>query len=304
MSKLWQVEIEVPATVSNLGPGFDCMGMSVGMANKIRARAAPAWSFSCLGPWGAGISKGPDNLLRRSYERSLADFGGVGPCLEVEMEIEVPPGRGFGSSATAVAAGLALGKILGGFEVSARQLARLGAEIEGHPDNVVPALFGGFCLCVGADGQFLRFDPPANLVLIALFPEQEVSTAEARRALPGEIALPAAVFNLSRSAALAASFITGKLQWLRDLDLVRDRLHQEVRSKGIPHFHRAVDVGLKAGALGVCISGSGPAVLALCSEESDLREISRAMATVLAPVECRVLRPRGRGVLDWREFVG
>jgi homoserine kinase len=296
------VELEVPATLSNLGPGFDCFGLSLDLTNHVRARPAERRSLVFSGRFAQGLSGGPESLLWRALDRCCERFRLERPSLAVEVEVRVPPGRGLGSSATAVAAGLALAVAGGGKAPEADRLCALGTELEGHPDNIVPALCGGLCLCLEG-GRHLRFEPPAELEVLALSPASEVSTAEARLALPELVPLRDAVFNLGRAAALAAALVSGRLEVIRGLDLVRDRLHQNVRARHIPGFDAAVEAGMGAGALGVCISGSGPTVLTLCAAgDGNAGNAARAVQEVLArhglPTELRSLHPSGRGVLE------
>src|SRR5262245_559800 len=183
-----RLELAVPATVSNLGPGFDCFGLSLDLANRVHAEPARTRSLRFCGPFQAGLDSGPDSLLWRSLERCAERFGMQVPRLAVEVEVEVPPGRGLGSSATAVAAGIGLAVHFGGGKISVAELCALGTELEGHPDNVVPALLGGLCLCLEG-GRHLRFEAPAGLELMALIPDSEVSTAQARKALPSSVPL-------------------------------------------------------------------------------------------------------------------
>jgi homoserine kinase len=295
------LELDVPATLSNLGPGFDCFGLSLDLANRIRARPAERRGLRFTGLWGDGLPVDGESLIWRSLDRCAERFGLEPPPLSIEVELHVPPGRGLGSSATAVAAGLALACAFGGHRPPAEELCSLGAWIEGHPDNVVPALRGGLCLCLEG-GRHLRFEPPPDLAVVAVIPAAEVSTAEARAALPSSVPLRDAVENLSRASMLAASLVTGRLSSIRELDLMRDRLHQAVRSRHIPGFAEAVEAGLDAGALGVCISGSGPTVLGLCSNGAGCQAavgaaIRAALEQAGARAEVRHLRPSSAGVL-------
>jgi homoserine kinase len=300
MERMREVHFEVPATVSNLGPGFDCFGMAVDLVNRVRARPAPGWCMRTSGEWGRQLPSGPENLLRRAYERAAQHFGLELPALDVHVDVAVPPGRGLGSSATAVAAGLALAARMARHELPELDLAALGAALEGHPDNVVPALFGGLCLCL-PDGAHLRFEPPSGLRLVALSPANEVSTEAARRALPRTVPLEHAVFNLGHASLLAAALVTGRLEAIRELELLADRLHQPVRGALIPGLGEAIEAGHEAGALGVCISGSGPTVLALCGAGGEEQAVAAAVSAALerkgTPVSVRLLAPRAAGAL-------
>jgi homoserine kinase len=201
------------------------------------------------------VSYGRENLCVQAFERLHSADG-----FTFRIRSEIPLVGGLGSSASAIVAGLMAADHL--FELDADVLS-LATELEGHPDNVAAALLGGFVVC--ADGRADRFEAPTGLEALAVVPEQPVRTPAARAALPGEVALDDAVFNVAHGALLTMGLLTG------DWDLLarglQDRLHEQRRSELFP---RSYELALRAkdlGALGATISGAGPTVLVWCFYE-------------------------------------
>jgi homoserine kinase len=210
-----------------------------------------------LDPGGLDVSTGRDNLVVRAFE-SLHSADGIA----FRLRSEIPLARGLGSSAAAIVAGLFAADHLFELALSREQMLVAATELEGHPDNVAAAIYGGFVVCgAGQDGAPLaaRFDPPDGLEGIAVIPPEEVSTKLARAAIPAEISLADAVANVSSAALLVLGLQSA------DLDLVArglgDRIHQPRRRHLYPRSMEIVDTARDLGALGATISGAGPTVL-------------------------------------------
>jgi homoserine kinase len=243
--------VRVPASSANLGPGFDCMAAAVGLHLQVQVRETGQFAVQT----DLAVPRGRENLCVQAFERLHPADG-----FEFRIESEIPLAGGLGSSAAAIVAGLMAADHL--FELDADLLA-LASELEGHPDNVAAALHGGFVVC--ADGQATRFDPPTGLEAIAIVPEQAVRTEAAREALPEEVPLGEAVFNVAHTALLTLGLARG------DWDLVarglRDSLHQERRARLFPRSYELAMRARELGALGATISGAGPTVLVWCFYE-------------------------------------
>jgi homoserine kinase len=213
------------------------------------------------------IPHGRENLCVRAFERLHSADG-----FTFRISSEIPFAGGLGSSAAAIIAGLMAADHL--FELDAELLA-LAAELEGHPDNVAAALFGGFVVC--ADGEAVRMEPPTGLEALAVVPEQAVRTTAARAALGEHVALTDAVFNVGHGALLTLGLAGG------DLDLIarglHDRLHQAQRAELFPQSFELIGRARELGALGATISGAGPTVLFWCSYEQ-----TGAVAAGLGPL--------------------
>jgi homoserine kinase len=201
------------------------------------------------------VSTGRENLCVRAFERLHSADG-----IEFRVRSGIPLSGGLGSSAAAIVAGLMAADHM--FELDADLLA-LASELEGHPDNVAAALLGGFVVC--ADGDATRFDPPTGLEALAVVPEEAVRTRAARAALPAEVPIEEAVFNVAHGALLTLGLARG------DWDLLarglHDRLHQERRAHLFPRSFELAGRARELGALGATISGAGPTVLVWCFYE-------------------------------------
>jgi homoserine kinase len=233
------------------------------------------------------------NLL--AYQAATGLYRRLGrpaPPLALELRTAIPRSGGLGGSAAAIVGGLAAANALEGGPFDHRALLDLAVELEGHPDNVSAALFGGLVITVhGRDGLIAkRLDPPPTLSAVVVVPRQSISTKAARGVLPTHLTVPDVVFNLSRTALFVAAFQTGDWALLRDA--MDDRLHQPARGGIFPPLFPTIEAALGAGAHGAALSGSGAAIIALATERHD--EISGAMRAAAerhgAPCDSIILR--------------
>jgi len=266
--------IVVPCSTSNLGAGFDAVGLALGGPDFL-VRATP-------GGTGLRISKisgeGVDRLARDSTNRvvqaawAAARAAGVDPAelnADLEMHSSIPLARGLGSSAAAAVAGALLADRLLGGKVGEANVLAVAVEMEGHPDNVLPSLRGGLQVAVrdGSGAVQACAVPLGGPVRAALFiPDEELSTSAARAVLPRQVTLQDAVFNLSRAALLVAALATGRLDLLGEA--MSDRLHQPARATLLPWLPALLAEARAAGAAGAALSGAGTTVCALCAPET------------------------------------
>jgi len=246
--------IRVPASSANLGPGYDVLAAAVSLMLELEVEETGGFS---LDAGGLDVSTGRDNLVVRAFE-SLRSADGIA----FQLRSEIPLARGLGSSAAAIVAGLFAADHLYELALSKEEMLAKATAIEGHPDNVAAAIYGGFVICGTGEGggpRAVRFDPPGGLEGIAVVPVEEVSTERAREAIPSDVPLVDAVTNVSAAARLVLGLQTA------DLDLVAaglaDRLHQPYRRELYPRSMELVDEATALGALGATISGAGPTVL-------------------------------------------
>jgi len=275
------VVVDVPATTANLGPGFDCLGAALDLNNRFAMRCIEGdgerFELVIEGSEGSHLRGGPDNLVYRAAQRVWKEAGETPLGLEARVQLAVPPARGLGSSATAIVAGLIGANALVGEPLSTEKLLELAIDIEGHPDNVVPSLLGGLCLTARAASQrwrVLRCEWSPAVKAVVAIPSIRLSTAEARRAMPRSIPIPDAVLNLG-----ALTLLLQGLRWGHgDLiaDGMHDRIHEPYRWGLIQGGQAVRQAALEAGAWGCVISGAGPTVLALASQER-AQAISEAM---------------------------
>jgi homoserine kinase len=290
------VLVRVPATAANLGPGFDSLGLALGLFNTVEAwPLAPFPSPNGRGEGGEAhlidgegadtLPRGAQNLVRRSMAAAAARAGVSLPPLGVRQVNAIPLARGLGSSSAAIVGGCVAANELLGRPLSPDDLLSVAAEMEGHPDNVAPALFGGLTVCY-ASGQgtsCLRLEPKDPPRAVVAIPDYEVETEKARQALPDAVPRLDAVLNVGHAAAVVAAFASGRYDALRAA--TEDRLHQPYRAHLVPGMNEAIAAALEAGALGACLSGSGPTIIAFAHERQDA--IAEAMEQALAKVGVR-----------------
>ena len=246
--------VRVPASSANLGPGYDAMAAAMAMHLELEVEEAGEFSFDS---GGLEVPSGRDNLIVRAFE-SLRPADGIA----FRLRSEIPLTRGLGSSSAAIVAGLFAADHLYELALSKEEMLARATEIEGHPDNVAAAIYGGFVVCgTGEDGvpTAARFDPPEGLEGIVVIPPEEVSTERAREAIPAQVPLADAVANVSAAAMLVLGLRSA------DLDLLsrglHDSIHQDRRRDLYPRSMEIVDSARGLGALGATISGAGPTVL-------------------------------------------
>lgn len=259
--------VAVPASSANLGPGFDAIGLALDL--WVRATVQPAMQFSVSFKAGAYVptNAGFENEIVRGLERILG--AGVRPPVSILVENAIPLGKGLGASAAGAVLGLTIGAALADVPPPESVLARHASELEGHPDNALPALLGGVVIAAmpaGEDPAYLRFDPPAGLAAVVVTPRIVLPTAAARALLPASYERSDVVFNVQRASLLAASLATGDLHALRVA--TGDRVHQPYRAPLVPGFDEMLGFSLP-GLYAIALSGAGPSVIALVSGESE-----------------------------------
>lgn len=257
--------VMVPATSANLGPGFDCMGIALEIYNTVEAEIIPEGLEIITKGRDAGMITGDrNNLIYRAMEKvfELVDFHP--PGIRITSYNRIPVARGLGSSAASTAAGIILGNMLSGNQLELDDLIELGTRIEGHPDNIVPAILGGMTISYLQEGrrvQYIQMGFPDTLRLVLMVPNYILPTAEARKVLPKSVELKDAVFNVSRAALMVAALATQQLHHLRYA--VQDKLHQPYREPLIPGMEQIFEESYNAGARAVFLSGAGSTLIAL-----------------------------------------
>lgn len=263
------VRVSVPATSANLGPGFDSLGLALSLRDELTAEVTPGGlEVDVRGTGADGVPRDESHLVVRSMRAAFDLMGAQPPGLRLSCENVVPHARGLGSSSAAIVAGvvLARGLVAGGTLLADDQaLFRLAARIEGHPDNVAPALFGGFTISGrDDDGEFYAVgsavDPRVRAVVFV--PPSPVSTEVARGLLPAEVPHGDAAADAGRAALLVAA-LGGQPEHL--LRATRDYLHQSYRRPAMPDSLDLVDA-LRADGVPAVVSGAGPTVLAFTDE--------------------------------------
>ena len=274
------IKIRVPGTSANCGPGFDCLGVSCTIYNdmELTLLQEPELQIFVEGEGADNIPTDDRNLAWKSIQKLLCschaeeEYKGA----IIRMKNGIPLSRGLGSSAAAIVGALKAANVLLGNPLDRRGLLKIATEIEGHPDNVAPAIFGGFTVSLLNDGipDCFSFMPRIPLNLVVAVPDFHLSTKAARSALPLEVPLKDAVFNVGRAALLVGALLKGNAAFLRNA--FDDALHQPYRAKLIPGMYDVFHSAREAGALGVAMSGAGPCIIAYATDNMDA--IGHAMA--------------------------
>ena len=280
MSVNSSVTVTVPATTANLGAGFDCIGAALTLHNHFKFQMVDGETqIIVTGAEAARVDTiYKDNLLYQAYVKLYEHLGKTPPPVKIEIGLGVPLARGLGSSATAIVGGLVGANVLAGEPLSQSQVMDLAISMEGHPDNVVPALIGGCRLAATSVDGWEICDIPwhESIVPVVAIPDFELSTKEARRVLPTEISRADAIFNISHLGLLLRALETGKTNWLQAS--LQDKLHQPYRKSLIQGYDAVSAAAINAGACGMVISGAGPTLLAL-TDTSHTIDVVAAMAT-------------------------
>ncbi|MGI2906051.1 homoserine kinase [Tolypothrix sp. VBCCA 56010] len=278
MSIVSCVTVTVPATTANLGPGFDCIGAALTLYNEFKfTRLEEAGVIiSVTGTGAETVKTDESNLVYQAFVTFYQHLQQTPPPVKIEIKMGVPLARGLGSSATAIVGGLIGANLLAGEPLSQSQVMELAIAIEGHPDNVVPALLGGCRLAATADNAWEICEIPwhNNVVPVVAIPDFELSTKQARQVLPTQVSRADAIFNTAHLGLLLRGLETANNNWLKTA--LQDKLHQPYRKALIPGYDAVNSAALATGAYGMVISGAGPTLLALTDELH-----SQAVATAM-----------------------
>ena len=293
------VRVRVPATAANLGPGFDVLGMALDVYNYIEMETADCGvEITVQGEGKGAIALDEGNIVNRAAAAVFKLAGAAPPGLRINLVNNIPVARGMGSSAAALVGGVLAANYLSSAGLSIDEMIDIAAEMEGHPDNVVPAAVGGITLCTqGSTGIIYgKIYPPEELRAVVAVPDFELSTRAAREALPEAVPLKDAVFNIGRVSLFVYALQRGEMDLVAEA--MQDRLHQPYRMHLVPGMQDVFHAAKRAGALGAAISGAGPTLIALTTE-GRTDAVSTAMRDAFAHnnVRCTVktVRPDMRG---------
>jgi homoserine kinase len=295
--------IKVPASTSNLGPGFDTIGLALDLYNVYSFETVDSDDNSSL-TYSSNLSEdevpySKDNLVYRAYEYLFTRESLKVPSVKIHFEAGIPTTGGFGSSSTAILAGLmAANKILGD-KFDQEKILKIGTQLDGHPDNISPALLGGLIVCIYANKElnYVKLPWDQNLFFVVLTPDFKVPTAKARAILPSMVEFQDAVFNVGYSSLLVAALASKNTEVLKQC--FKDRLHQHYRAQLVPGMEYVLDLGVEAGAIGTMLSGAGSTLLAVVDDEDKAHTIGKAMQTAWlqssVKSEFRILRAVEKG---------
>ena len=254
--------IVVPASTSNLGPGFDTLGLAVNRYLIVEAEPSDKLSVEVSGEGAAYIPADDRNLIVVAAKKLL----GKTPELRIRVQNGIPACGGFGASGAAIVGGLLLGNEFSAARLDMERIYNVAVEIEGHPDNVSAAIFGGMVVNARNNTGYARIKIPVDgkLKFVAVLPDSRVETEAARKILPASVPMAEAVSNVQHSSLLVAAMASGEYRMITKA--LKDELHEKYRKKLIPHFDEFASAAMANGALGFTISGAGSSCIAFCLE--------------------------------------
>lgn len=278
------LKIKVPATSANLGAGFDTLGVALNLYNEFIVEESNTIQIETY-PKIPEFENPDKNLFVKVLKKTCEYFGNDFHGVKLTQKINVPVSRGLGSSATAI-----VGAIVAAFTVNKKVLTdeeffNIAYQFEPHPDNLLPALKGGFITACVEDKKtyYSKIPFPEELKFVVVIPDFELSTEKARKVLPEKVSLEDAVFNVQRVSLLISSLVN------KDFDLLKvamnDRLHEPYRKKLIPNFDKVVENALNSGAVGVSLSGAGSCMIALAKE--NFEDIGKSMVEAFNEVDIK-----------------
>lgn len=294
------VKIRVPATSANIGPGFDSMGIALGLYNYVTAEETDTGKLEIeiLDESKKFLPENENNLIYKSMKKvfDMVDYTPKGLKLTLENNIMVT--RGLGSSSAGIVGGIVAANKLCGDKLSTNEMLKLAADIEGHPDNVTPALLGGFTVNVQTKYsiKYVKNDlSEQDLRFAALVPDFYLKTKKSREVLPKSVSHNDAVYNTGHSALLTASLMSGKYENIRTA--VGDKLHQNYRKRLIPNMDSLFRLCYDNGALGVYLSGAGPTIIAIIKAENKAFScnISKVLFDKMTDWKLHILKPDNIG---------
>ncbi len=266
-----QVVVKIPATTANMGPGFDCVGCALSVYNSITFKKLPS------GVIVDGKERNFPNdksLVVSAYKTALSELKQSFSGVSIDINSQIPVTRGLGSSAAIIVGSVTAAYLLSGLEPDKQKIFEIASKIEGHPDNVAPAIFGGLTASFmdGGVPYTVKYNINRKWKFTALVPSFRLNTTKARAALPRAITVRDAVYNLSRTAVMLKAFESGDEQMLKIA--LNDRLHQPYRKMLIRDYSKIESIAKNLGCTAVYLSGAGPTIMCISSKQNFANEMA------------------------------
>lgn len=285
------VRIKVPATSANMGPGFDSLGIAVGLYNTIELTETGTGFTVVTGKEKREVPVNDNNMIYRAITAVFDKVGYNSDGVRISQKSSIPVTRGLGSSSACIIGGMLGANVISGRKLSYNEILDLAASMEGHPDNVTPALYGGFCTSVYDGGKVYYTSTKIILPLkvAVMFPDYPMQTREARKVVPDTFSKKDTVYNISRAAMLVSALSTGKFDLLKIA--CKDKLHQQYRLSYISGGEDLMNLTYDHGAYATYLSGSGPSLVSFIDSENDsfARNINNYCDNNLVGWKCRVV---------------
>ena len=270
------MKISVPATSANLGPGFDTLGLAISLHNQVIIKPSKFHSVSLRGEGSNNPVLKDNNMFIAIFNDFYHNLSHKKRHFRFEFYNEIPLSRGLGSSSAVIVSAIASAYAIEGIQLEKSKLLNLALAYENHPDNITPAVMGGFNVATVQENEVksIKKNMPKSLKAIVVIPNRPISTQLARKALPYKYSKEDAIFNISHSSLLAAAFISQDWEMLRYASL--DKFHQKYRMKQMPELFDVQKTSLQNGSLMSTLSGSGSTLFSLCYNE-DAQRIEREL---------------------------
>ena len=267
-----RVRVNVPASTTNLGPGFDVLGMALELYNTVEIEiSASGLRVEIEGEGSDTLPRDESSLVYRAAKSVFERIGEETPPMVIRLINQIPLARGLGSSGTAIIGGLMAANVISGAKLTPDEILNMAAEMDGHPDNVAASILGGVVIASRTEQGVacMKLIPPKPVDVVVVVPDFHLLTSDARAALPASVDIETAVFNISRASLLVAALTTGDFRLLGIA--TDDKLHQPYREKLIPGMQDVLQAARSAGDnVAVALSGAGPSVVALCTDNGDM----------------------------------
>lgn len=294
--------LAIPATSANLGPGFDAIGLALDLCNELTFEEAESGVRVSVQGEGADDVDPQDNLVVHAYREAFTLLDKEPFPIHMHAVNRIPFSRGLGSSSAAIVAGLAAAQVMSGFAIPKQSLINLASKLDGHPDNILPAILGG--IVIGASDAssnvfYHRMSPPKDLVATVLVPNYPLATKKARAALPTCYSKDDVVYNLGRVGLLVAAFMSGDIDLLKDA--MTDKLHEPYRLPLMPGMIDVQKEALENGALAAVVSGAGSTMLFLSKKSLDKDKLLAPLISQGYNGKVLTLNLREHGVLYYKD---
>lgn len=288
--------VTVPATTANLGPGFDHLGLALSLTMTIDVTPEAEWHVVYKDKEYASLPSDATNLIVETIVKTAAQYGKEAAPQKLSVRSDIPLGKGLGSSATAIAAGIEIANELAGLQLKDEDKLRIGSEMEGHADNVTAALLGGMTVSYFAEGEIdvLTFPaPPIGAVI--LVPPVVLKTEASRGLLPEQLSHKEAIRGSAAGSVMTAAIAKGDWQTAGRM-MERDVYHEPYRKTGFPNFDEVRQACKEEGAYGMTISGAGPSLFVAVPPETE-QQVAAALAERFPHYQALALRPSEKGAV-------
>ncbi len=270
------MKITVPATSANLGPGFDCLGLAIAKKNQVIIRPSKFHSVSLKGEGSNNPALKDNNMFISIFNDFYHNLTHKKRNFRFEFINEIPLSRGLGSSSAVIVSAIASAYAIEGIKVEKNKLLNLALAYENHPDNITPAVMGGFNVATVQENEvrYINKSIPNTLKAVIVVPNRPISTQASRKTLPFKYSKEDLIFNLSHSSLLTAAFLTEDWKMLRTAS--QDKVHQKYRMKQMPELFEVQKTALRNGSLMSTLSGSGSTLFSVCLED-DVKRLEKAL---------------------------